>query len=60
MRDLIVEIIGEYKPSLTEDGQMLGGLASIDFTWLVGATCFVIMLIGTLAILRTILKGIFK
>lgn len=59
MRDLIIELLGEYTPTLTDDGQMLGGLASLDFTWLCGAACFVIMLIGVLGILRTMMKGIF-
>lgn len=60
MRDLIVDLLGEYTPTVGENGEILGGLYSLDFTWLVGAFCFCAMLIGVLCILRTMLKGIFK
>lgn len=58
MRDIIVELLGEYSPT-TNNGEFIGGLASIDFTWICGALCFIIMLIGTLGIIRTMFKGIF-
>lgn len=58
MRDLIVSLIGEYTPALAPDGTFVGGLASIDFTWLVGAVCFVIMLWGVFSLIRVLLKSI--
>ena len=60
MRELIVELLGEYTPVTQENGDIIGGLASLDYTWLVGAACFCIMLVGVLCILRTMFKGIFK
>lgn len=60
MREIIVELLGEYTPVTQENGDIIGGLASLDYTWLVGAACFCIMLVGTLCILRTMFKGIFK
>lgn len=55
MRDIIVSLLGEYSPSVAPDGSFLGGLASIDFTWLVGAFSFLICLVGCLVLLRTII-----
>lgn len=44
MRDLIIQILGEYTPSLSPDGEVLGGLYSLDFTWIAGAVLFGISL----------------
>lgn len=51
MRDLIVSIMGEYQPSLSPDGKVLGGLYSLDLTWIVGAICFIICLYSMFRIL---------
>lgn len=58
MRDLITTLLGEYTPTVGEDGTFIGGLASIDFTWIVGAVCFIIMLLGVISLLRVLLKSI--
>lgn len=55
MRDIIISLLGEYKPSLSPDGVFIGGLASLDFTWLVGAFSFLICLVGCILLLRTII-----
>lgn len=60
MRDLIVELLGEYTPTLSPNGEVLGGLYSLDYTWLVGAFCFCATLVSVFCILRTLLKGVFK
>lgn len=60
MRDLIVELLGEYTPTLSPSGEVLGGLYSLDYTWLVGAFCFCATLVAVFCILRTLLKGVFK
>lgn len=60
LRDYIVSFIGEYTPTLSPDGEVLGGLYSIDFTWIFAAVCFCIMLVGVLCILRTMIRGLFS
>ena len=40
MKELIIEILGEYQPVLNPDGSNLGGLASLDYEWLMGAFLF--------------------
>lgn len=58
MRDLIVNLLGEYSPTLSPDGELVGGLYSLDFTWIVGAVCFVILLLGFVSLVRILLKGL--
>lgn len=58
MRDIIVSILGEYTPSLSPDGEVLGGLYSLDLTWIVGAICFVICLYSVLRLLGVLLKNV--
>lgn len=58
MRDLIVSLLGEYTPSLLPDGTPIGGVYSIDFTWIVGAVCFVVLLLGFVSLIRILLKGL--
>lgn len=58
MRDIIVELLGEYTPSLGPEGEVLGGLYSLDLTWILGAVCFVILLLGMVSFLRILLKGL--
>lgn len=60
IRVLIISILGEYSPTLGNDGEIIGGLASIDFTWIAGAVFFGIMLVGTICILRTMIRGLFN
>lgn len=58
MRDLIVNLLGEYTPSLSPDGQVLGGLYSLDLTWIVGAVAFLMLLLGMLTLIRILLKAL--
>lgn len=58
MRDIIINLLGEYTPLTGPDGEFIGGLASIDFTWIVGATLFVIALIGVFCLTRTLLRSL--
>lgn len=58
IRDHIVTLLGEYQPSLGPNGEVLGGLYSLDFTWLVGAFCFCAGIVGLFAIGRTVVKAL--
>ena len=60
MRTLITSILGEYTPVLDVNGHNIGGLASLDYQWLAGACFFGIMLVGTICILRTMIRGLFN
>lgn len=60
MREVIVELLGEYTPNLLPDGSAIGGLYSIDFTWIVGAIAFLMLLMGFLWLLRILLKALAK
>lgn len=55
MKTVIESLLGQYVPLSAPDGTALVGIASIDFAWLVGALCFLICLIGCIALLRTVL-----
>lgn len=56
MRDLIISILGEYQPTLSPNGEVLGGLYSLDFTWLVGAAVFVIFVYSVLRIINSLIN----
>lgn len=56
MRDLIISLLGEYTPSTAPDGSVVGGLYSLDLTWIVGAVVFVIAFTGCIILLRTLLN----
>lgn len=58
MRDVIVNLLGEYTPSLSPDGEVVGGLYSIDLTWVVGAVAFLILLLGMISLIRILLKSL--
>lgn len=58
MRSLIISILGEYTPVVNSAGDPIGGLASLDYEWIAGAVFFGIMLIGTICILRTMIRGL--
>lgn len=58
MRELIVSLLGEYTPSLLPDGTPIGGVYSLDLTWIVGAVCFVVLLLGMISLIRILLKSI--
>lgn len=60
MKDIVIQLLGEYTPKVYEDGTPIGGLASLDYEWIVGAVLFVVAFIGTILILRTLLHLVFK
>lgn len=60
MREVITSLLGEYKPLVDENENIVGGLAGLDFTWIVGAILFIVAFIGVILILRTLLHLIFK
>lgn len=59
MKEVIISLLGEYTPVVNEDGSPIGGLASLDYEWLLGAVCFVVGLIGIILLLRTLLNKLF-
>lgn len=40
MKEMIIDILGQYTPVTYPDGSPMGGLASLDYEWLVGALLF--------------------
>lgn len=71
MKDLIVEILGEYEPVMTEtyipysiDGEMFydvaetvaTGAAGVDWAWVAGACLFAIVLYSLFRILGVFFK----
>lgn len=58
MREIIVNLLGEYTPSLLPDGTAVGGLYSLDLTWIVGAVAFLVLLLGMISLIRILLKSL--
>lgn len=56
MRDFIILILGEYQPNLSPEGTVLGGLYSLDFTWITGAVVFVIFVYSVLRIINSFIN----
>lgn len=40
MKDLIINLLGEYQTKTDEAGNLIGGLAGLDYEWIIGALCF--------------------
>ena len=59
MKAIIVQLLGEYTPKVYPDGSPMGGLASLDYEWIVGAVCFVVGLIGVILLIRTLFNKLF-
>ncbi len=56
MRDLIIRLLGEYQPKISPTtGQVLGGIESLDFTWIVGAVAFLLTLWSVYRLLGVLL-----
>lgn len=58
MKEIIIQLLGEYTPNLGPNGEVLGGLYSLDLSWVVGAVAFIVLLLGMLSLLRILLKGL--
>lgn len=59
MIDLFISIFGEYEP-LTDSvtGEVLDGLASINFTYIGSVIVFLMFLAFTLQVFKIFLKGV--
>lgn len=60
MKDIIIDLIGEYSPLLDENDQIIQGLSGIDFTWIVSAICFMIPTFLVLKCISSLLIAAFK
>lgn len=56
MRDLMIAVLGEYQPTLGPDGNVLGGLYSLDLTWIAGAVVFIVFVYGVLRIINSLIN----
>lgn len=55
MADLINSLLGDYQFKYDSAGNLIGGLAGLDYEWLFGAGLFLVCLIGLFCILRTLI-----
>lgn len=60
MKDVIISLLGEYTPVTYPDGSPMGGLASLDYEWLVGAAMFGIITIIVVKCISSLLVAAFK
>lgn len=60
MKDVIISLLGEYTPKTYPDGSPMGGLASLDYEWLVGAAMFGIITIIVVKCISSLLVAAFK
>lgn len=60
MKELIIQLLGEYTPKTYPDGSPMGGLASLDYEWLVGATLFGICILIVIKCISSLLVAAFK
>lgn len=58
MLDIVTKIFGAYTPNLAPDGTVLGGLYSINWTWIAGVVLFAICLISFFRILGVVIKRV--
>lgn len=46
IKEILIMIVGEYTPTLSPDGEVLGGIFSLDFAWIFGALLVIIAFIS--------------
>ena len=60
MRDLISQILGNYNLQYDTSGDLVTGFAGLDYTWLIGAACFIVCLWSMFMLLGVLLKHLLK
>lgn len=54
MKTAVVNLLGEYELQYTQDNKLVGGLAGLDYEWLIGALIVVIFLYSLLRLVGVI------
>lgn len=56
MNEIITKILGEYQLTYDDNNNLVGGLAGLDFEWIVGALLFAISLYSLFCLLGIFIK----
>lgn len=57
MKQLLINLFGQYTPLTDSNGDIITSIAGIDFPWIFGILIFVILLFCLLKILGGFLNG---
>lgn len=60
MKDIIIQLFGEYTPITTENGEIIGGLAGIDYPYIIGALCFLIVVWFVIRCISSLIVSTFQ
>lgn len=60
MKELIIELLGNYTPITNNNGEIIGGLAGIDYPYVIGCLCFVICLFFVLKCICSLIVSAFQ
>lgn len=60
MKDLIISLLGEYQTKTDAAGNLIGGLAGLDYEWIIGAACFCVASFIVLKTISSLLVAAFK
>lgn len=55
MRELVVSILGEYQQLTDSQGNIIGGLAGVDYEYIFGGVIFVLCLVFLGCLMRSLL-----
>lgn len=60
MKELIISLLGEYQTKTDAAGNLIGGLAGLDYEWIIGALCFAVASYIVLRTISAMLIAVFK
>lgn len=60
MKDIIIELLGEYQLKYDDTGNLIGGLAGIDYQYLIGAFLFCISIFFCLKCICSLIVSAFQ
>lgn len=57
MRQLFNDLFGIYSPVRQTNGEIVSGLAGVDWVWIFGVITFIIVLSSVLKLIAILLRG---
>lgn len=57
MKDAITAVLGEYSQTLGASGEVVGGVANLDWNWIIGAVIFVLAVYSVFRIVGMVIGG---
>lgn len=60
MKEVIIQLLGEYQTKTDEAGNLIGGLAGLDYEWIIGAFLFAFTTLIILKVIGSLIVSAFQ